>query len=217
MVRKLSLVQGNISIFIEELNPELKSQDTKMRKAVEVEKKVGLFLYFIASTVSYRTLSNLLRLFRSFVCICIRKVAAAMLRELKPKYLSIAKGDELAHGIANYKEKLGFPMCAGAIDGTHIPISTPQQNHASYNNRKWYHSIVMQALADSNYLFRDIFVGWPGSVHDARVSSNSQLYALGYSGRLFPPDMKEEILRKGIHPVILAVPAYRMLNWLLKG
>ena len=72
-------------------------------------------------------------------------------------------------------------MCAGAIDGTHIPISTPQQNHASYNNRKWYHSIVMQALADSNCLFHDIFVGWPGSVHDARVFSNSQLYALGYS------------------------------------
>ena len=75
----------------------------------------------------------------------------------------------------------------------------------------------MQALADSNYLFRDIFVGWPGSVHDARVFSNSQLYALGYSGRLFPPDMKEEILGKEIHPVILAVPAYPMLNWLLKG
>ena len=75
----------------------------------------------------------------------------------------------------------------------------------------------MQALADSNYLFRDIFVGWPGSVHDAKVFSNSQLYALGYSGRLFPSDMKEEILGKEIHPVILAVPAYPMLNWLLKG
>ena len=75
----------------------------------------------------------------------------------------------------------------------------------------------MQALADSNYLFHDIFVGWPGSVHDAKVFSNSQLCALGYSGRLFPPDMKEEILGKEIHPVILAVPAYPMLNWLLKG
>ena len=104
--------------------------------------------------------------------------------------MSVAKGDELARVIANYKENWGFPICAGAIDGTHIPISTPQQNHASYNNRKSYHSIVMQALVNSNYLFRDIVVGWPGSVHDARVFSNSQLYALGCSGRLFPPDVK---------------------------
>ena len=136
--------------LIEELNPKLRSQDTKMRKAVEVEKKVGLFLYFIASTASYRTLRNLFGLSRGFVCICIRKVAAAVLRKLKPKYLSIAKGDELARMIANYKEKWGFSMCAEAIDGT---VSTPQQNHASYNNRKSHHSIVMQALADSNYLF----------------------------------------------------------------
>ena len=136
--------------LIEELNPKLGSQDTKMRKAVEVEKKVGLFLYFIASTASYRTLCNLFGLSRGFVCICIRKVAAAVLRKLKPKYLSIAKGDELARMIANYKEKWGFSMCAEAIDGT---VSTPQQNHASYNNRKSHHSIVMQALADSNYLF----------------------------------------------------------------
>ena len=146
---------------------------------------MALFLYFIASTASYRRLSNLFGSFRGFVCICIRKVAAAVLRKLKPKYMSVAKGDELAHVIANYKEKWGFPICAGAIDGTHIPISTPQQNHASYNNRKSYHSIVMQALVNSNYLFRDIVVGWPGSVHDARVFSNSQLFALGCSGRLF--------------------------------
>ena len=111
---------------------------------------MALFLYFIASTASYRRLSNLFGSFRGFVCICIRKVAAAVLRKLKPKYMSVAKGDELARVIANYKEKWGFPICAGAIDGTHIPISTPQQNHASYNNRKSYHSIVMQALVNSN-------------------------------------------------------------------
>ena len=155
-----------------------------MKKAVEVEKKVSLFLYFIASTASYRTLSNLFGLSRDLVCICTRKVATAVLRKLEPKYLSIAKGDELARGIANYKEKWVFPVCAGAIDDTHIPISTPQQNHASYVNRKLYHSIVMQALVDSNYLFRDIFVGCAGGEHDARVFSYSQLYALGCRGVL---------------------------------
>ena len=66
----------------------------------------------------------------------------------------------------------------------------------------------MQVLVDSNYLFCDIVVGWPGSVHDARAFSNSQLYTLGFSGRLFPPDVKEEILGQEIHPVILTDPVY---------
>ena len=66
----------------------------------------------------------------------------------------------------------------------------------------------MQVLVDSNYVFCDIVVGCPGSVHDARVFSNSQLYALGCSGRLFPPDVKEEIFGLEIHPVILTDPVY---------
>ena len=102
-----------------------------MRKAVEVEKKVGLFLYFIASTASYRTLSNLFGLSRGFVCICIRKVAAAVLRKLKPKYLSIAKGDELARMIANYKEKWGFSMY-------------------KYIHQFQHHSKIMQATTTGN-------------------------------------------------------------------
>ena len=49
-----------------------------------------------------------------------------------------------------YKEKWGFPLCAGAIDGTHIPMQAPLENRTDYINRKSYHSIVvMQALVDS--------------------------------------------------------------------
>ena len=33
----------------------------------------------------------------------------------------------------------------------------------------------MQALVDSNYLLRDIVVGWPGSVHEAQVMSSLTL------------------------------------------
>ena len=73
-------------------------------------------------------------------------------------------------------------MCAGAIDGTHVPIKAPSENYTDYVNRKSYHSIVMQGLADSRYLFRDIVVSWPGSVHDARVLSNSEIYKLGNDG-----------------------------------
>lgn len=46
-------------------------------------------------------------------------------------------------------------MCAGAIDGTHVPIKASSENHMYYVNRKSYHSIIMQALVDSRYLYRD--------------------------------------------------------------
>ena len=59
----------------------------------------------------------------------------------------------------------------------------------------------MQALVDSNYLLRDIVVGWPGSVHEAQVISDSQMYALGCSGRLFLADVKEEVLGQEIHQI----------------
>ena len=127
-----------------------------MRKAVEVKK---IALYFIASTDGYQSLANLFGVSRAFMSICIRQVAEAIITKLKPKYLTIPKGDELLRIIGTYKEKWGFPMCAGAIDGTHIPIVTPQKDHAAYVNRKSYHSIAMQALVDTNYLFRDIVVG----------------------------------------------------------
>ena len=38
-----------------------------------------------------------------------------------------------------------------------------------------YPSIILQAVCDHEYRFTDCYAGWPGSVHDARVFSNSDL------------------------------------------
>lgn len=58
----------------------------------------------------------------------------------------------------------------------HIPVTPPALNHTDYYNRKGWYSVVLQAVVDHEYLFRDVYVGWPGSVHDARVLANSSLY-----------------------------------------
>ena len=115
-----------------------------------------------------------------------------------------------------YKEKWAFPSCAGAIDGTHIPIQAPLESRTDYIKRKSYQSIVMQALVDSKYLFRDVVIGWPGSVHDARVLSNSEPYNRGCNWQLFDPSIKESKGRyQHIGPLILGDPAYPLLNWLI--
>ena len=132
-------------------------------------------------------------------------------------FLSVPKGQDLREITRLYKDKWGFPSCAGAIDVTHIPIQAPLENHTDYVNRKSYQSIVMQAVVDSRYLFRDVVIAWPGSVHDAQVLSKSELYNRGLQRQLFDPNIKETVLGVEIGPVILGDPAYPLLNWLMKA
>ncbi|XP_069784397.1 uncharacterized protein [Narcine bancroftii] len=67
-------------------------------------------------------------------------------------------------------------MCAGAINGSHIPIIAPSVDATAYYNCKGWHSVVLQAVVDHRFWFSDVFVGWLGCTHDARVLANSPLY-----------------------------------------
>ena len=77
---------------------------------------------------------------------------------------------------------MGFPQ---AVGGSHVLIIRPQESACDYYNRKGYYSIIMQGVVGH---FMDIYIGWPGKVHDARVFSNLSLYlyAEANSGNLFP-------------------------------
>ncbi|RXN03377.1 nuclease HARBI1 [Labeo rohita] len=65
--------------------------------------------------------------------------------------------------------------------------------------KKLFHSVQLQAITDHKGKFIDIFDGYPGSVHDARVLKNSPVY----TGRLYPPAGKC-ILGDGGYPCLSA-------------
>ena len=50
----------------------------------------------------------------------------------------------------------------------------------------------MQAVVDFRSAFMDVYLGWPGKVHDACVFANSSVYLKGMSGMLLP-DWKKNI------------------------
>ena len=195
----------------------IRRNNTRLRKCVSVESRVAITLYYLSSTAELRTIANLFGVSKPFVCNCVKDVCEAVIKKMRSQFLFMPKGDDLQEVIDIYHSKWGFPMCAGAIDGTHIPIVSPSDNHTDYVNRKGYHSVVMQAVIDSKYLFRDTVIGWPGSVHDARVLANSEIYNLGNTGKLFPPHLSEDINGVRVPAVILGDPAYPLLPWLLKA
>ena len=102
------------------------------------------------------------------------------------------------------------------MDGSHIPIISPHECPADYYNRKGWHFIILQGTVNHQGRFIDVYVGWPGRVHDARVFANSSLYQRGQSGNLLP-DWKEEIAGKEVPIVLLGDPSYPLLPWLMKA
>ena len=70
-------------------------------------------------------------------------------------------------------------------------------------------------MVDHNGLFRDLCIGWPVSVRDARVFLNSKLYSKVNSGELLQG--VELRVTGGTIPVsLIGDSAYPLLPWLLK-
>ena len=87
-------------------------------------------------------------------------------------------GDDRKEVVEGFKSTWGMVQCVGSIDGCHVPIMPPSSNHTDYYNSKGWYSMILQAVVDYKYMFRDFCVGWPGIVHDARVFMNSGIYSI---------------------------------------
>ena len=197
------------------LRPIIERQDTKLRKAICVEHRVAITLWCLATCGEYRTIGHLFGIARCTVCVIVHDTCKALVSTLKSLYISFPEDDELTEVIRGFKTKWGFMQCAGAIDGTHIPVRAPAMNHTDYYNRKGWYSIIVQAVVDHNYLFRNVYIGWPGSVHDARVLANSLLYSKASSGEILQGN-SITILGREIPVFLVGDSAYPLLTWLMK-
>ena len=197
------------------LQKHIGRKDTRLRPAIAVEKRVAITLWRLATNCEYRTIGHLFGVACGTVCVIVNEVCQAIARNLTKKYIKIPRGRQLTDTVEKFESKFNFPQCFGAIDGSHIPIIAPTDCPKDYYNRKGFHSVLLQGIVNSSYCFSDIYIGWPGSVHDARMFCNSKAYKLGESGQLVPPSTK---LINGVQVplLILGDPAYPLLSWLMK-
>ncbi|RXN13240.1 nuclease HARBI1 [Labeo rohita] len=167
----------------------------------ETDIEVLVFLYWLAHAASYRVVSMAFDIPKSTVHDIVHRISRAVICILK-RVITIPTPDDLEEVGAGFAQLAGSPaFCtvAGAIDGCHIRIKAPASDAPCYFNRKLFHSVQLQAITDHKGKFIDIFVGYPGSVHDARVLKNSPVY----TGRLYPPAGKC-ILGDGGYPCLSA-------------
>jgi hypothetical protein len=71
----------------------------------------------------------------------------------------------------------GMKGCVGVVDGTHVNFfQRPAVDGEVFFNRKQRYSMNVQLVCDDKRRIIYHQVGWPGSVYDATVFSNSHLY-----------------------------------------
>lgn len=73
----------------------------------------------------------------------------------------------------SFRLRAHFPNCLGAIDGKHIRIIRPEHSGSLYYNYKNFFSVVLMAVADSNYRFMYVDIGSIGKAGDPTIFKDS--------------------------------------------
>lgn len=120
---------------------------------------------------------------------CVQRVCRVLVENVSD-YIIWPRDNAARREQVEWKKLSGFPGVVGAIDGCLIPISTPSVHQKSYVCRKKFHAIALQGVCDTKKKFIDVDIGTVGSVHDARVFTNSDLKAMidEEKNAMFPDD-----------------------------
>uniref|UniRef100_A0A3B4BQI8 DDE Tnp4 domain-containing protein n=1 Tax=Pygocentrus nattereri TaxID=42514 RepID=A0A3B4BQI8_PYGNA len=198
-LHNVGMRQDTFTYLCNHPRPQLERQRTCYRAPLTVEQRVAVTLRRLSTNIEYQSILHLFGIGISTAHTVIQEVVSAIVRILKPLLIKVPKGNHLRNIVNGFRDKWGFPQCAGA----------------DYYNRKGYYSILLPGVADHKLMFWDISVGCPGKVHDSRVFGNSSIFQKGQSSKHFPP-WSEGFQGVSVPVSIVADTAYPLLPWLQK-
>ena len=138
-----------------------------------------ILLKTLGSSGNANTWSKLALFFglgKGSVGVYLRRATRALIK-LRSSTVTWSNQEERKEIARRIQDKYGFVNCVGMTDRTLFPLEfKPTANGEDYYCRKGMYAVNAVITCDDLARVRDIVVGWPGSVHDNRVWSNSPLH-----------------------------------------
>lgn len=170
------LKRSSVEIRLQEISGRLIYEEPlRGRPPLCPEKQVLITLWNLC------TQSTVLFGVTDFSLIRARRNVVDALISVIPRVIKWPNRGEVQTIILDFQRPRGFAEMIEALDGTHIKITPPPNHPEQYINRKGFHSLQLQCVCVPNLLFIHAYVGWPGSVHDACVLKNSDLWYTAHS------------------------------------
>lgn len=107
-----------------------------------------LFFRYLASGCSLT-----FRIGISTSSIIVKEVCRAIWITMQPDFLPNPSKKYWEKISLDFETNANFPHCIGAVDGKHIRIICPRLSGSMFYNLKQYYSLILMAIADSNYRF----------------------------------------------------------------
>ena len=145
---------------------------------LSAEKKMLVFLDYVRGNSLQRVVGKAshTRIHQSTVSRVIEEVADA-LNEHFQEYIVMPNEEEKDEIAAQFASRDNFPGVMGCIDGCQIQIRKPPFYNLPaperFFNRKARYALNLMIIRDNRYRIRHYSGRYPGSVHDARIWSES--------------------------------------------
>lgn len=167
-------------------------------RSVSLESRTLACIWFLGNTETFRSVADRFDMSKGTLHFILGQFNTVFKdHEMLKSLISWSTTDDQRNLLAEiFAERAGFPNVVGAIDGTYVPISGPTAFRESYICRKGFPAMHLQAVCGPDLKFLDVFCGYPGSVHDARVYRNSPLFQ---EVQILPP--KFHILGDSAYPM----------------
>jgi hypothetical protein len=128
------------------LAPHIGKRVTNFRQPIPSDRRLAIFLYYVAHGASYIVLTNQFGCGKSTVCGIISDIVHAILQHLSQHYVKFPTIDGALRTIDYWRSLTGIPGVVGCIDGTQVPIVQPSFSGTAYYNRKSFYSINVQGM-----------------------------------------------------------------------
>ncbi|CAF4211088.1 unnamed protein product, partial [Rotaria sordida] len=165
--------------LVNQIGIYLKKKDTVLRLAIPVDKRVACALYLLGTTGELRTIGHLFGIGKCSAANILHSFCSVIVEIYFRRLIKFPTTQQEIRATTDaFLKKYNYPMCLGALDGTHIAIEPPIGYEPDYYNYKKHHSIILLAIVESSLKFIYVNIGAPDRCNDANVYTRSSLYEL---------------------------------------
>lgn len=118
---------------------------------------------------------------------------------------------------SKFQKIRGLPNCCGVVDTTHVMmcLSSSEPTSTVWLDPEKNHSMVLQAIVDSDMRFRDVVTGWPGKMEDWSIFLGSSFNQLCNKGEKLNGKNVELSEGSEIREYIIGDSGYPLLPYLM--